>query len=352
MIQKVIFLSILSFLFALFNLLFYKRVLPLFISSKKIKISIVALLFVFELLFVTLSLCSCLWSLRGVVSSVLGFMLLGVVFAAALEISRLFGVVYRLKWVVLSSFLMLFIVSLYNGQNKPSIKTTLVATSHKELKGKKIVMLSDVHIDPSKERFAKELKLQIDSIGADFVLIVGDVCDGRLEELKSALTPLLTLKSSYGTFFVPGNHEYYYGDFKEKMDFFRSFGVTVLQNSNKSVEGISFVGLTDPAATRAKEEGPQPKKAFAGSFAPSILLAHQPKTAYEALDYKPDFVFCGHTHRGQIWPFEYLVSLVQPFVYGEIVLDKSRVFVSSGAGVWGPPMRLFSESEILQIEFR
>lgn len=351
MISKLIFLSILSLIFAVFDLYFHRRLLGFFALGVKTKKLFTTALIVWQFGFVALSFSSEFWGVRPFFAAVLGFMLFCVVFGTFLEVAWRFRAFERAKRLLLGVFATLFTYSFYSASLAPNIKQINIKASHDSLKSLKLAVIADAHIDPSKQKFSQEIVDRVNDINPDATLIVGDLCDGRIEDVKEALTPFSKLNSKYGVFFSPGNHEYYYADFESKMEFLRALGVKTLINRSEKVGGISIVGLSDPAAKKAKEEEPNPSKAFEGAKSPSILMAHQPKSAKEALGFKPDFVFCGHTHNGQIWPFKYLVSLVQPYTYGEYKDGASKIFVTSGVGLWGPPMRLFSRSEILVVTF-
>ncbi len=355
MIQKLIFLSILSLLFILFSLYFYYRLLNFFTKRKKRKLLITALLILWEAGFVAVSASSNFWHIRALFAPVLGFLLFALVFAVCIECLNPFGLAQKAKYPILALFAATFALSIANGTKEPTIKNVTAYTKYKQLKGLKAVFIADTHIDPSKQEFAKRLAMRISGIKPDLLLISGDLSDGRTAELKAGLDAFKNIRPRYGAFFVPGNHEYYYGDFREKMEYLSSLGITVLENTNKSVATrfgeFAVAGLTDPAAARVNLEEPNPQKAMVSAQKPLLLLAHQPKTAKEALVHRPDFVFCGHTHDGQIWPFRYIVSLVQPYIYGEYKSGNSDIFVTSGVGIWGPPMRLFSQSEIVVVSF-
>lgn len=351
MISKFIFLSILSFVFVVFDLYFHKRLLGFFVLSAKIKKLFTGVLIVWQLGFVALSFSAVYWSVRPFFAAVLGFMLFCVVFGGMLEVAWRFRAFERVKRLLLGVFATLFSYSFYVASLPPNIKEINIKASHASMQGLKLAVIADAHIDPSKQEFSQEIVGMINAVKPDATLIVGDLCDGRIEDVKEALMPFSRLNSKYGVFFSPGNHEYYYADFESKMAFLRGLGVKTLINKSEKIGDISIVGLSDPAAKKAKMEEPNPSAAYKGVKSPSILMAHQPISAKEALGFKPDFVFCGHTHNGQIWPFKYLVSLVQPYTYGEYKDGASKIFVTSGVGLWGPPMRLFSRSEILVVTF-
>ena len=112
---------------------------------------------------------------------------------------------------------------------------------------------------------------------------------------------------------------------------------------------LNIVGVTDRIGYRTNILVPDIYKAFQGTKPEykTVLLAHQPKFVEELGVYKPELVLSGHTHGGQIWPFEYLVRLQQPYIKGLHKLPYGgKIYVNSGIGFWGPPMRLGSQAEI------
>ncbi len=351
MISKLIFLAILSLIFAVFDFYFYNRFLSFFTKNQTIKKAFLGAMAAWQFGFVALSITQAFWSIRPFFATVLGVLLFVTILGIALEIAKKFVYFEYLKYTLLAIFAIMFFYSFYAASLPPKVKYIQLATNSKTLIGLKVAVIADTHIDPSKREFAKNIVRQVNELNTDIILIVGDLCDGNIDSLKEALAPFGELKSRLGVYFVPGNHEYYYEDFDTKMEFLRTLNIKTLINESVNVADLSIVGLSDPAATRVGAEEPNPKKAFLGAQKTTILLAHQPKSAKEALQFHPDFVFCGHTHNGQIWPFNYLVSLAQPFVYGEYTDEASKIVVTSGAGVWGPPMRLFSHSEILVVSF-
>ena len=179
------------------------------------------------------------------------------------------------------------------------------------------------------------------------MVIVGDLVDMRAELIGDFLDPLKNLKSTYGTFYVPGNHEYYHGvdGILEKI---RALGIRILGNKNEKIAGINLAGVYDLAGIRFKNLEPNLDEALAGCDPnlPIILLSHQPKFI-KTMQKDVDLVLCGHTHAGQIFPFSILVLLDQGFLHGLYKInDKMQAYVSSGAGFWGPPVRIFAPSEI------
>lgn len=212
----------------------------------------------------------------------------------------------------------------------------------------KIAMISDIHIGEFLQKeFLEQVVNQINISKPDLVVIVGDLIDFSSDKIGDFLDPLKNLKSKYGTFYVPGNHEYYHG-IVGILNKISELGIEILANTNTSLDDINLAGVLDVAGYRFGYLEPDLDKALQDidNTKPTILLSHQPKFI-NYMKKNVDLVLCGHTHAGQIFPFSLLVLLDQPYLYGLYRHnDKMQVYVSSGAGFWGPPIRIFAPSEV------
>ncbi|MGC9351672.1 MAG: metallophosphoesterase [Sulfurovum sp.] len=218
-----------------------------------------------------------------------------------------------------------------------------------------VVQLSDIHIGGLiNERFMQSVVKRVNALNPDLVVITGDLVDVKLSQAEKALEVLRGLQSTYGTYFIAGNHEYFHG-IEEIMAHVKSLGIRVLENENlyigKAGEGFNLVGVYDVFGYRIKHHQPDLDLALRGTDrdSPSVLLSHQPRFVEEA-EGKVDLILSGHTHGGQLYPFKALVKLQQPYVSGlHRHSDKTQVYVNKGTGFWGPPMRLGASSEITYI---
>ena len=214
-----------------------------------------------------------------------------------------------------------------------------------------IVQISDLHIGGLIDReFVKHSVEKINSLKADIVVVTGDLIDTKIESVKEAVLELIHIRSKYGIYYILGNHEYFH-DPLEIIRFLRETRIKVLLNESITIDTLSvnIVGLTDLFGYRVNLLKPDIHRAFkmCNKNYQTILLAHQPKMIEELGNYRPDLILSGHTHGGQIWPFNHLVSLQQPYVKGLHRLPNgSTIYVNSGIGFWGPPMRLGSQAEI------
>ncbi|HZN17379.1 MAG TPA: metallophosphoesterase [Micromonosporaceae bacterium] len=223
--------------------------------------------------------------------------------------------------------------------------------------GLRIALVSDIHLGPVLGRRSTERVVNvINGLDADLVAVVGDLVDGTVEELGPAAAPLRGLRSRYGTFFVTGNHEYYSG-YEPWIDEVARLGMRPLRNERVEIvhrgAALDLAGVNDVAG-RDYGDGPDFARALDGRdpSRPVVLLAHQPIQAFEAARHGVDLQLSGHTHGGQLIPFNLLVKLQQPVVSGLGMVDGTPVYVTDGAGFWGPPVRVGVPPEITLVELR
>ncbi|MFI1952211.1 metallophosphoesterase [Streptomyces xinghaiensis] len=236
--------------------------------------------------------------------------------------------------------------------NGPSVKriTVPLAKLPRSAHGYRIAVVSDIHIGPVLGRaHTRRIVETINRTRPDLVAVVGDLVDGEVADLGPAAEPLAGLRSRDGSFFVTGNHEYFSGA-AQWVDFVRELGVHPLENARVELPGFDLAGVNDPAAERegTAGEGPDFGRAL-GDRDParaSVLLAHQPVVIDEAVRYGVGLQLSGHTHGGQLWPGEYLAALANPTVEGLERYGDTQLYVTRGAGAWGPPVRVGAESDI------
>lgn len=220
--------------------------------------------------------------------------------------------------------------------------------------GYRIAQLSDVHIGPTiKGDYLRAVVAKVNGLGPDLVAVTGDLVDGTVGELAADVAPLADLRSVDGTYFVTGNHEYYWDAEAWLAHVAGPLGITTLTNEHRLVEReggkLLVAGCTDYRADRHLEaHASDPGAALRGAPAHdvSILLAHQPRSVYAARDAGFDLQLSGHTHGGQFFPLMLFVGLAHPFVKGLSRLDDTWIYVNRGTGYWGPPLRAGVPSEI------
>jgi predicted MPP superfamily phosphohydrolase len=220
--------------------------------------------------------------------------------------------------------------------------------------GFRIVQLSDVHVGPTiGKEFIEDLITRVNALDPDVVAITGDLVDGSVADLGAFVAPLAKLRAKHGVYFVTGNHEYYSGA-PEWIAFLETLGVRVLRNERVAIggdDGFDLAGIDDWSA-HGNGHGADLPRALEGRDAKRalVLLAHQPRAIIEAAALGVGLQLSGHTHGGQIFPWNFMVRLQQPYVAGLHTHEGAQIYVSSGTGYWGPPMRLGAPAEITHIE--
>jgi predicted MPP superfamily phosphohydrolase len=219
--------------------------------------------------------------------------------------------------------------------------------------GKSVVFVSDLHLGQvNGSSRAARVVAAIHSVPHEAVFIGGDLFDGTgAPDLGELIAPFRALHSPHGVFFITGNHE----EFATNSHFVaavRACGIRVLMNEVVEINGLQVVGV-DYALTEQKESFRQ----VLGSLPidrvrPSILLKHEPKDLDVAHAAGISLQISGHTHRAQQWPLEYIARLAyKGYAYGLKKYQDMQVYVSSGAGTWGPPMRVGTDCEIVVFRF-
>lgn len=225
--------------------------------------------------------------------------------------------------------------------------------------GYRIVQLSDVHVGPTIRReHLQGIVERANGLDADLAVVTGDLIDGYVGDLRDEVAPLAEFRGRDGTYFVTGNHEYYW-DGPAWCDEVTRLGLTVLNNEHRVISRggarLLLAGCTDvKAGDLVPEHASDPAGARAGAVDcdVSILLAHQPRSIDAASEAGYDLQLSGHTHGGQYFPFNLLVHLAQPYVAGLAKHRKTWIYVSRGTGYWGPPMRVGAPHEITLITLR
>jgi len=218
----------------------------------------------------------------------------------------------------------------------------------------RIVQISDLHIGMIvRDGRLKRFLAAVEAAAPDVLVSTGDLVDSQLDNLYEALARLKNVPVKYGKFAVTGNHEFFAG-VTRAVEFTEKAGFTVLRGEGVNVAGIvNIAGVDDPAVT-GRGGGKQVREAeFLSSLPPgvfTVLLKHQPVADPDAEE-KFDLQLSGHTHRGQIFPFNMVTKFVYYYHSGDFYLpDGARLHVSRGTGTWGPPVRLLAPPEITVID--
>ncbi|MGW6640899.1 metallophosphoesterase [Streptomyces iakyrus] len=241
----------------------------------------------------------------------------------------------------------------YGVLRGPKVKrvTVPLAKLPRAAHGYRIAVVSDVHLGPVLGRgFAQKVVDTINSTQPDLIAVVGDLVDGSVKDLGPAAAPLAQLRARHGSYFVTGNHEYFSGA-EQWVEEVRRLGIDPLENARREMPHFDLAGVNDVAG---EEEGQGPDFAKAlgdrDTSRACVLLAHQPVQIHDAVEHGVDLQLSGHTHGGQLWPGNLIASGANPTLAGLDRYGDTQLYVSRGAGAWGPPTRVGAPSDITVIE--
>jgi hypothetical protein len=218
--------------------------------------------------------------------------------------------------------------------------------------GRRAALISDVHLGPVRNvRFLRRLVAKILLEEPDAIFIAGDLYDGTAVDAARSAEPLNKLSAPQGVYFVAGNHEQF-GDDSKYLGAVAAAGVRVLSNEKVEVDGLQIVGVPYRHAARDIQFASVLQGMGLDRGRASILLTHAPDHPEIAEAAGVSLQLSGHTHLGQFIPWSWFARRIyRQFVYGLSRIGKMQVFTSSGAGTWGPPLRLGSNPEIVMLEF-
>ncbi|QIY72990.1 metallophosphoesterase [Streptomyces sp. RLB1-33] len=241
----------------------------------------------------------------------------------------------------------------YGVLRGPRVKrvTVPLARLPRSAHGYRIAVVSDIHLGPTLGRdFCRRVVDTINSTQPDLIAVVGDLVDGSVKDLGPAAAPLARLRARHGSYFVTGNHEYYSGAAQWVREV-RELGLHPLENARTEMAGFDLAGVNDVAG-ESEGHGPDFERALGDrdTARAVVLLAHQPVQIHDAVKHGVDLQLSGHTHGGQLWPGNYIAELANPTVAGLERYGDTQLYVSRGAGAWGPPTRVGAPSDITVVE--
>ena len=248
------------------------------------------------------------------------------------------------KSIGVMSLIIIMAISIYGMLNaRRVLLKKITIKSSKINKNYNIIFISDVHLGTNTSKHLSKILSKIETLEYDFLLIGGDLIDSSSFKLNDLN---LFNKIKKDIYFVNGNHEYYLKGFKNKIEQLKKFKIKVLKNSSIQINEINLIGIDDLQSkySKIKFVGKLNKKNLF-----NLVLSHQPDI-WDNIKSKNDLMLSGHTHNGQIFPFNFLVKLKFKFIYGIYEYKKSKLYVSSGAGCWGPKLRIGSSNEIINIQ--
>ncbi|MEW2165353.1 metallophosphoesterase [Streptomyces sp. NPDC007084] len=241
----------------------------------------------------------------------------------------------------------------YGVLRGPSVKrvTVPLAKLPRSAHGFRIAVVSDIHLGPVLGRgFAQKVVDTINSTQPDLIAVVGDLVDGSVKNLGPAAAPLAGLRARHGSWFVTGNHEYFSGA-EQWVREVRELGIHPLENARTELAGFDLAGVNDVQG-ESEGHGPDFGKALGDrdTARACVLLAHQPVQIHDAVRHGVDLQLSGHTHGGQLWPGNLVAAAANPTVAGLERYGDTQLYVSRGAGAWGPPTRVGAPSDITVVE--
>lgn len=219
-------------------------------------------------------------------------------------------------------------------------------------RGRTAALVSDLHLGHFRNRrFLKRIVRQIMARRPDIIFIAGDLYDGTAIDERRAAEPLRDLKAPFGTYFSAGNHEQFRDD-SAYLQAIAAAGPRVLGNEKVVVDGLQIVGVPYNHATHDAHLRSVLEQIGIDRDSASILLTHAPDRPHIADEAGVSLQLSGHTHLGQFYPWTWMARrMYRQYVYGLSRLGRLQVYTSSGAGTWGPPMRLGSTPEIVFLKF-
>jgi len=219
-------------------------------------------------------------------------------------------------------------------------------------RGRKAALISDVHLGHVRNgSFLRRMVAMILQEEPDAIFIAGDLYDGTAVDARQSAAPLNQLVAPNGVYFVAGNHEQF-GDDSKYLNAVAAAGVRVLSNEKVEVDGLQIVGVSYRSATRGEHLASILNDVSLDRDRASILLTHAPDYPEIAEAAGISLQLSGHTHLGQFIPWTWFARRIyRQFVYGLSRIGNMQIFTSSGAGTWGPPLRLGSNPEIVLLEF-
>src|SRR5438445_8695862 len=281
-------------------------------------------------------------------AAVSSWIILGVTRLAGLDVNF-----HRTVELLFGSAVLAGLYGVFNASWTRITRTTVqLANLPAAWRGRRAALISDLHLGHVRNSsFLRRMVTKILKEAPDAIFIAGDLYDGTAIDAGRAAQPLYKLVAPQGVYFVAGNHEQF-GDDSKYLRAIEAAGVRVLSNEKVEVDGLQIIGVPYRNATRDGHLASALHDIHLDRDRASILLTHAPDHPEIAEAAGVSLQLSGHTHVGQFIPWSWMARRIyRQFVYGLSRIGKMQVFTSSGAGTWGPPLRLGSNPEIVVLEF-
>jgi uncharacterized protein len=280
----------------------------------------------------------------------------------AVDIITLFGLLMpraalRMRGASIVIGIVLSMIAMVQGLRPPAVEhyEVLLAKLPPRLDGTVIVGMSDLHLGSFRnEQWLRDRVAQVQAERPDIIVLLGDIFEGYSQPSHGFIVELQKLQAPMGVWAVLGNHEFLGGN-HDIVSLFQEAGITLLRNEKTVIHsGLVLAGVDDLTFNRRMGSKVDLITRALTKPAPGaiILLSHTPWYADRAAKAGAGLMLCGHTHGGQVWPFGYLVKTIYPLLAGRYDVDSTAIIVSRGAGLWGPPMRLWKRGEIIRVTLR
>jgi predicted MPP superfamily phosphohydrolase len=259
------------------------------------------------------------------------------------------GDLYSKLYVLIFTVLCL-VIGFVNARRGPRIRRLTVPISDlpEGLIGFKLTQISDLHVGPTiNKAYVDKVVRKVNTLDSDLICLTGDIGDGPVKIYEADAAPLALMKARFGSYFTPGNHEYYW-DVNEWLRVMKTLGIINLVNRGHVVRcmnsSLLIAGIPDPVGRIS----PDFKTILKGNenVDLKILLSHRPGIAEEAALVGFHLQLSGHTHGGQFFPWTLVVKLVHKYSKGLHRLKEMWIYVNPGTGSWGPLLRLGTTPEI------
>ena len=217
----------------------------------------------------------------------------------------------------------------------------------------RIVQISDLHLGLFiRERQVEKILERVAAAEPDLLVSTGDLVDGQPNDLRQEAKLLSSCKPPLGKIAVTGNHEFYAG-LEHSLNFTVAAGFTILRQQAKRFSHLTVAGVDDQAVTSFHQSSNIAEAAFLASLPEkkfTLLLKHRPEVNPDSIGLF-DLQLSGHTHKGQIFPFNLITWIFYPYPAGQLTkLSRGSLYLSRGTGTWGPPIRIFAPPEITIID--
>lgn len=255
-------------------------------------------------------------------------------------------------WCALAATLLLLTYGYINYRN-PRTETITIQSDKLRAESLRIVAVSDIHLGYGTTRQMLERYVErINALEPDVVVIVGDLIDNSILPVRQAsMNEVLgRIKAADGVYMALGNHEYISG-IDECLDYLSTTPIVVLRDSLSLLDsGVAIIGRDDRMNRRRKSSRELVATVPGELF--TILLDHQPYDIAHSEQLGVDLHLSGHTHRGQVWPLNWLTDIIYDQSHGYRKWGSTHAYVMQGLSLWGPPFRIGTQSEIVVVDLK